>query len=485
MRHSDCLAGVLARAAQRHPDATAVDIGARQLTFAAWHRDSAFVAAALASRFDRGDAVGLTCARATWPELVIGYIGAQLAGLLPVPIDAGATDAERTPMLKQAACRDVVSCDDDPHSLTIAELIREGAAVDAVEREPLDHADVIFTSGTTGRPRGVVSRFADLLAGGRLPATWAGRALFHCFPPSSGAGVHGAMLLALRSGMELRSASNLSVLDGRQVADAVCAPSVAALYLLPAVAEATARALQRQGTSHVRMVMLTAAASRPATLQAVASAFPTAAVVNLYGATEAGLAQTFMVYDALRPTALGRPLGRTEVGIRVDGRWAATGVEGEVCLRRVGAPQRAYVGVDASDARSVFLPGGWVATGDLGYVDRDGYLHLLDRLKDVIIRGGQNISASEIEDVMRAHRSVADAAVVGAPARAGETIVAFVTLRRDADAADLRAHVAATLSAAKVPQRVVVVDDLPRNAAGKVLKTELRRQLLTPREGTP
>ena len=133
------------------------------------------------------------------------------------------------------------------------------------------------------------------------------------------------------------------------------------------------------------------------------------------------------------------------------------------------------------EATAEAIQDGWLRTGDLGYVDEDGYLFLTDRKKDIIIRGGENISSREIEEVLTAHPLVADAAVVGMPdAQYGEQVVAFVVLRdrmsssKSVEAA-LLTHCRARLARFKVPVRIEPMDDLPKNSIGKVVKQVLRQ----------
>ena len=132
------------------------------------------------------------------------------------------------------------------------------------------------------------------------------------------------------------------------------------------------------------------------------------------------------------------------------------------------------------ETKAVISPEGWLGTGDIGSLDQDGYLFLTDRKKDIIIRGGENISAREIEEVLYAHPLVAEAAVVGAPDTAfGERVVAFVVLRgqdQSTAGADevLSAHCRERLAKFKVPTRIEVLEELPKNAVGKVATQELR-----------
>jgi acyl-CoA synthetase (AMP-forming)/AMP-acid ligase II len=133
------------------------------------------------------------------------------------------------------------------------------------------------------------------------------------------------------------------------------------------------------------------------------------------------------------------------------------------------------------EATAAAFTDGWFHTGDLGYVDEDGFVHVVDRLKDVVIRGGENVYAAEVEAALFEHSDISDAAVVGVPhASLGEEVAAVVRRRSgsDLDAGAVKAHVAERLAAFKVPSLVDVRDvDLPRNAAGKVLKRQLRDEL--------
>jgi long-chain acyl-CoA synthetase len=125
------------------------------------------------------------------------------------------------------------------------------------------------------------------------------------------------------------------------------------------------------------------------------------------------------------------------------------------------------------------MRGGWFHTGDLGHRDEDGFFYIVDRKKDLVIRGGFNVYPREIEEVLHAHPAVVEAAVVGRPdARLGEEVVAYVALKRgtSADPQEIVDFARERLAAYKYPREVVVVDDLPKGPSGKVLKTELRRQ---------
>jgi acyl-CoA synthetase (AMP-forming)/AMP-acid ligase II len=178
------------------------------------------------------------------------------------------------------------------------------------------------------------------------------------------------------------------------------------------------------------------------------------------------------------PDSVGRPAPTVEVQVvDPDGTPLPTGETGEICLRGPTIMMRGYWNrPDATDA--VFLPGGWFRTGDIGRLDPDGFLYLVDRAKDMIIRGGENVYCVEVENVLFEHPDVVDAAVVGVPHRElGEEVKAVVQLRGGAalDVEALRAYCRERLADFKVPAFVDFRDEpLPRNPAGKVLKSLLR-----------
>jgi long-chain acyl-CoA synthetase len=127
----------------------------------------------------------------------------------------------------------------------------------------------------------------------------------------------------------------------------------------------------------------------------------------------------------------------------------------------------------------VLLPGGWLRTGDIVVVDEDGFVTVVDRIKELIISGGFNVHPSEVEAVLKAVDGIVDAAVVGLPGAAGsEEVVAAVVLERPLDLDAVRESTRASLAAYKVPRRVIAVDDLPRSQIGKVLRRQVREQLL-------
>ena len=173
--------------------------------------------------------------------------------------------------------------------------------------------------------------------------------------------------------------------------------------------------------------------------------------------------------------SVGRPCLYLELDIwDEDGKSVRTGERGEIVLRGPKVFKGYWRDPEATEAA---FAGGWFHTGDIGVRDEGGYLYIVDRLKDMIVSGGENIASSEVERVLYEHESVLEVAVVGRPDdRWGEVPVAFVVLRQGATttAGMLLEHCRAQLARFKVPRDVTLLDALPRNPSGKVLKRELR-----------
>ncbi|HEX5266719.1 MAG TPA: class I adenylate-forming enzyme family protein [Acidimicrobiales bacterium] len=206
------------------------------------------------------------------------------------------------------------------------------------------------------------------------------------------------------------------------------------------------------------------------------------AVIDWYGMTEAGMGTYTRLGEERRPGSAGRRFPDSTMTIlRDDGTEAEPGEVGEVGFRLGTITFDGYL-KDEEATRSA-VDGQFFRTGDLGYFDPEGYFFFVDRKKDIVRRGGENISSIEIETVMRAFPGVGDAAIVGKPDPVlGERVVAFVVPGTEGrpDPAEVQAHVAAHLAHFKVPEEILFIDELPRTATGKVIKKQLREQL--PRE---
>ena len=176
-----------------------------------------------------------------------------------------------------------------------------------------------------------------------------------------------------------------------------------------------------------------------------------------------------------RPGSAGRPLFTTEVRIEnADGRTVAAGETGEIVVR---GPTVTPGYLNNPDATAQALRDGWLHTGDIGYVDTDGYLYVLDRRDDLIVSGGENVYPTEVEEALCAHPAVLEAAVISLPDEEwGARVAAAVALRdgATADVNELTAFCRRRLAAYKTPREIRVVDELPRSAAGKLLRRTVR-----------
>jgi acyl-CoA synthetase (AMP-forming)/AMP-acid ligase II len=180
-----------------------------------------------------------------------------------------------------------------------------------------------------------------------------------------------------------------------------------------------------------------------------------------------------------RLSSAGRPAPLVLVAVRdEDGREVAGGERGEICVRSSLVMAGYYKNAEATAEAGRH---GWHHTGDIGFLDPDGFLHIVDRAKDMIITGGFNVYSTEVEQALLAHPDVQDCAVIGLPdEKWGERVVAVVQpyAGRSADPADVRSFVRERIGGVKAPKQVLVWDDLPRSKVGKVLKTDLRTSVL-------
>jgi acyl-CoA synthetase (AMP-forming)/AMP-acid ligase II len=254
------------------------------------------------------------------------------------------------------------------------------------------------------------------------------------------------------------------------------------VFLVPAMAQliVTHEAFAAAELDSIQICAVGSAPLAPSTLRALQERMPEASVSNSYGMTEAGPAFCAMPQgEALkRIGSVGQPMPPLEVKILGDdGHPVPTGDIGEAVLRMEGRQREYYRNPEATAG---VWKDGWLYSGDLARLDADGYLYIVGRKKDVIIRGGNNIHAVDVEAVLLDHPDVIEAGVVGIPHEVLGEDVAAVVVRATHSAVtadDLRALCAERLADYKVPRRIEFADELPRNATGKILKDKLRQSL--------
>ena len=267
--------------------------------------------------------------------------------------------------------------------------------------------------------------------------------------------------------------------DAERVVDEIERSRVTTVWTAPAMVRAIldVPGVERRDLSSVRVIIAGGEKMPIPYIERLRRAFPSAWFADAYGLTETVSGDTFLDRDhtVSKLGSVGRPCQYLELDVWDEhGASVSPGERGEVVLRG----PKVFTGYWRDpDATSAAFEGGWFHTGDIGMTDDDGYLYIVDRLKDMIVSGGENIASSEVERVLYEHESVVEAAVVGRPDdRWGEVPVAYVVVRATAPATpeELVAHCRAQLARFKVPKDVVLVDALPRNPSGKVLKRELR-----------
>ncbi len=402
---------------------------------AAWHERSCAVARGLVSRGVRhGDRVGLVFGGADWVDFAVAFVAVTAAGATAVPISASLPGARAAELFGHCGATVVLRPSD----------LEESAHGALPLVAPDDLAQIIYTSGTTGTPKGVFASHANLTHGlGRLAHS---RHVVHAFP----LGTNAAQTMLVTSLVARPTFVVASSFDPAGFAGLVRRYAATSVFVVPTMASAL---LPHAGElKSVELVASSAASLPPAVALRLSSALPDATILNSYTSTEAAPAFVSMVFDPARPTALGR-----SPDVKVDG-------DGYVWLRSPHA--RGYLG-------EAPFAGGWVRTGDVGFLDADGYLHLLDRASDVVKVAGHRVSTIRVENALHEHPAVAEATVVGLPhPTMGTVLTASVVLRAPA-AVDLRAFLAARLAPHEIPVRIDVANALPRNEMGKVLKGRL------------
>lgn len=515
------IAQMVRNSAQRWPDAEAIVDGDVTLTFAGLaDRVSAAAAAFAAAGVDRGDRVAIWAPN-IW-EWVVAAAGLHSAGGVLVPLNTrfkgveaayvldasravmlltvqGFLDADYVGMLESAGRpgtleRVVVLRGDVPAGCeSFEDFLAGGRSVDAaaVDRRvaalgPDDVSDILFTSGTTGRPKGVVQTHGQTL---RAYGSWSEviglrpgdrylivNPFFHAF------GYKAGWTASLLNGATILPHA---VFDAASVLARIPVDRVSVLPGPPALYQTILAApdLARYDLSSLRLAVTGAAAIPVELIHRMRRELTFETIITGYGLTEACGIATMCRYDDDPETIAntsGRAIPDVEVLV-VDGSGAEVprGEPGEVVVRGYNVMHE-YFEDPAATAEAIDA-GGWLHTGDVGVMDARGYLRITDRTKDMFIVGGFNAYPAEIENlVLAADERVAQVAVVGVPdERLGEVGVAFVVPKPgvEIDPADLTARCRESMANYKVPRRIEVVDELPLNATGKVQKFVLRDRL--------
>ncbi|MBV8304624.1 MAG: AMP-binding protein, partial [Acidimicrobiia bacterium] len=443
----------------------------------AWDRRASAAARGLVHQgVAKGDRVGLLMPNADALEFGIGYVAAHRAGAAAVPINPRYARREIDHIVADCSPRIVLEAG-GVHDMEAAGGDTSPFSVDVDDD---DIADIFYTSGTSGLPKGVVSTHANA-AHHALEPMDGGGVFLHSMPLATFTGVHGAMLTPMRLGVTavvqpgFDTTRFAALIEERHVNYVLMVPAQILLLL-------EAGTLAGRDTSSVLAVMFGGAPTPPAAVEALAGVFPNAVLLNGYGLTEGGASVCVLPPGEARnrPGSVGKPMPGAEVRVVDDGGTPVpVGDVGEIVLR-VPTGERRYWQDDEATSRT--WRDGWVYTGDLGRVDGDGYLYVVDRKKDMILRGGYNIYCVEVEDGLHEHPDVVEAAAVGVPHRMlGQDVCAVVRLRPGAPPLTVesaRAFLADRLADYKLPRRIEVRSEpLPRSGMGKVDKRALLAEL--------
>ena len=461
---TESFAALLDAAAGRRPDAPALVWDRGALTW----RELELRAGGVARRLSRqgvraGDTVALLLPNG-W-----GFVAA-LWGALKL----SATVAPLNPLLS-AGERDRILAHLGP-ALIVDEVDEEQAVWDSADGKA--PALVLYTSGSTGRPKGAVLSHAALRAGNE---SWAGPVMrltpqdvvLAALPLAHSFGLNGALLAPLSAG------GTVAIQERFSPEETLRAIARHGVTVLPAVATMFQRMLDVPAVSAAAgsSLRLAVAGAAPCSWE-LAAAWRRRTGVRIlrgYGMTELFRPISYVADDPTDlPDAIGRPVPGVEVRVVDDAEQAlAAGEAGELWIRTPAAMD-GYLRAE-EETRAV-IRDGWFRTGDLAQLSPEGFVSVVGRKKDLILRGGYSVVPGEVEAALLDHPAVAEAAVIGTPhAELGEDVAAFVTLRpgASADADELVAFCRERLAAFKCPRRLSIVTELPKSATGKVLKWRL------------
>ncbi|WP_017936404.1 fatty acyl-CoA synthetase [Nocardioides sp. Iso805N] len=497
------LDAALHRSAVRHPDRIALRFREREWSYAAL--DTAVTAAAhalLARGMEHGDRVAAYGANSD--AYAIAFLAVARAGLVHVPVNYALKGGELEYLLTQSGARlvltdpalaadveqvraatavtDVLALRDAPDSLLDQIVSPAGVPVGAElpRVSDTDLVQLLYTSGTTSLPKGAMMTHRALshehvscvLA---LDFTAADRPLV-CMPLYHSAAMHVFLLPYLAVGATVRLLPSPDIAEILRVVEA---ERIDSLFLAPTVWVPLANHpdLATRDLSSLRKAQYGASIMPVTVLNRLRERFPDLGFYNCFGQSEIGPLACVLRPEEhdQRPASAGHAVFFVESRV-VDkaGNAVRPGESGEIQYR---SPQLCIGYWQNPEATDEAFADGWFHSGDLVTMDEEGYVTVVDRIRDVINTGGVLVASREIEDCLYTHPAVAEVAVVGLPdERWIEAVTAYVVLRegRSATAEELIGHVKERLAPFKVPKSVRFVDDLPRNQSGKLLKRELR-----------
>ena len=420
------------------------------------------------------------------------YLGLPAAGYVLVPVNSRLAPAEMRAILDDAGVSLVFADADYPglaggrHVLTIPDGYEDLIA--SADEVPLgdgvtenDLAALFYTSGTTGAAKGAMHTHRSLVSSGlHFMATWpfdrqtrwlVASPMFHT----------GGILATLATVWAGGTHVIMPRFDPDLAVDLIEREAVTHTLLVPTMlaAAAGAQLARPRDVSSLRYLSHGASPISAETLRRTRQAFPAAELLHVYGTTETTPITTLLpheeqILDSPRIRSCGQPATGVEMRVVDDAMTdLPAGAVGQIAVRSPSVMTGYW---RKAEATAEVMRGDWYLTGDLGYRDEESYIFLVDRAKDMIVSGGENIYSTEVENALNAHPCVEEAAVFGVPnPRWGESVYAVVFSRRDVTPEELIAHCRERIAGFKVPRRIELrTEPLPKSAAGKILKRELR-----------
>ncbi|UUN25029.1 fatty acyl-CoA synthetase [Streptomyces sp. FIT100] len=487
---SSTVDGVLRRSAQRVPDRTAVRYGDRSWTYA--ELDAAVTtAAAVLSDHGLGECDRVAVYGRNSDAYLIAFLACARAGFVHVPVNHNLTGDDLTYILDQSGSSLVLAdpalADRVPEGHVVRALRDTGDSLLAALAEPQDFdpdrdahnlAQLLYTSGTTALPKGAMMTHRALVheyisAITALDLDEHDKPV-HSLPLYHSAQMHVFLLPYLAVGAE---STLLDAPDAAQIFDLVEAGRADSLFAPPTVWIALSEhpGFATRDLGGLRKAYYGASIMPVPVLERLRERLPGLAFYNCFGQSEIGPLATVLgpKEHEGRMDSCGRPVRFVEAKVvDEDGEDVPDGTPGEIVYR---SPQLCKGYWNKPEETRAAFRGGWFRSGDLAVRDGEGYYTIVDRVKDVINSGGVLVASRQVEDVLYTHPSVAEAAVIGLPdERWIEAVTAVVVPRDGVTEDELLAHAREHLPGFKVPKRIVLVDQLPRNASGKILKRELR-----------
>ncbi|TDG11307.1 long-chain fatty acid--CoA ligase [Seongchinamella unica] len=479
---------LLEMTATSFPERIAVHSDGRDITYSALYR----AACGAAATFQKSGCQYVSVLDVNSPAVPIALYGAAAAGLSFVPLNYRLTEVELDKL--KARIQPLYLVDQVGREDFIAKSMAYEGESPKVPDDPRAIAVQLFTSGTTGAPKAAVLRHENLMSYILGTVEFAGadqnEASLVSVPPYHIAGIS-AVLSAVYAGRKLVQLPNfdaddwMKLVENQQVTHAFLVPT-----MLSRIVETIDAGRNACNLGSLRAIAYGGGNMPEAVIRRALEIFPQVAFTNAYGLTETSSTIALMTPDdhrealssndpqiAGRLQSVGKPLASVEVEIRDDsGNVLAAGSVGEVYVRG------AQVSGEYLE-RKATTSDGWFPTRDRGYLDKLGYLYLMGRADDIIVRGGENISPGEIEDVLTSHEAIADACVVGIPdSDWGECVVAAVVLAHGkwVDVAALQQLVRGKMRSSRVPGEIRFLPSLPYNEMGKLLRRTVREAFCPP-----